>query len=315
MNGLPRELIGDRDRAFTSRHFDHLTRRLGVSVRLSSARSQQTNGKVERKIASLEEVLRNGVNYRQDNWAEILQYALFSLNQAPNPALDNKSSLYYERGFQPLTPIDLVSSLPIKGLQDQCPTSVTNRLKHLEDMRSIIQDKVQQASSAYEHYYNLRRSDDTRITVGSLVRLNLDHIKLQVFRNRANKLNPIWYGPFRVIAQPSSVSFTLELPSDSYIHDTFHVSKLKLATDKSFSNLANKKVHIPTNKEDDGDYEVERLLDHYWDPKTKSYYYLVKWKGYNELFESRWEPRAHLKKGAKAILKEYDDKNGIEVSS
>ena len=76
MNGLPRELIGDRDRAFTSRHFDHLTRRLGVSVRLSSARSQQTNGKVERKIASLEEVLRNGVNYRQDNWAEILQFGL-----------------------------------------------------------------------------------------------------------------------------------------------------------------------------------------------------------------------------------------------
>ena len=81
---------------------------------------------------------------------------------------------------------------------------------------------------------------------------------------------------------------------------------------KSFSNLANKKVHIPTNKEDDGDYEVERLLDHYWDPKTNSYYYLVKWTGYNELFESRWEPRAHLKKGAKAILKEYDDKNGID---
>ena len=142
---------------------DHLARRLDISLRLLSARSQQTNGKAERKIAALEEVLRNGVNYRQDNWAEILQYALFSLNQAPNPALDNKSSLYYERGFQPLTPIDLVSSLPLKGLQDQCPTSVTNRLKYLEDMRSVVQDKIQQASSAYEHYYNLRRSDDTRM--------------------------------------------------------------------------------------------------------------------------------------------------------
>ena len=182
-------------------------------------------------------------------------------------------------------------------------------------MRSVVQDKVQHALSAYEHYYNLRRSDDTRITVGSLVRLNLDHIKLQVFKNRANKLNPIWYGPFRVIAQPSSVSFTLELPKDSRIHDTFHVSKLKLATDKSFSNLTHKKVHIPTNEEDDGDYEVERLLDHYWDPRTKSYYYLVKWKGYNELFESRWEPRAHLIEGAAEPLQEYDAKHGIEVSS
>ena len=165
---------------------------MGISLRLSSARSQQTNGKVERKIAALEEVLRNGVNYRQDNWTEILQYALFALNQAPNPALDNKSSLYYERGFQPLTPVDMIASLPTRDHVDKCPTSVMERLKFLDDMRSSVQDKVQQAVSAYEHYYNLQRSDDTRITVGSLVRLNLDHVKLQLFKNRANKLNPIW---------------------------------------------------------------------------------------------------------------------------
>ena len=92
------------------------------------------------------------------------------------------------------------------------------------------------------------------------------------------------------------------------------MSKLKLASDKSFSSLTQKKVLIPTNEEDDGDYEVERLLDHYWDHKTKSYYYLVKWKGFSELFESRWEPRIHLQ-GASKLLEEYDAKHGIEVSS
>ena len=158
MNGLPLELIGDRDTIFTSNHFRNIARRLGISLRLSSSRSQQTNGKAERKIAAVEEVLRNGVNYRQDNWAEILQHALFALNQAPNPALDNKSSLYYERGFQPLTPVDLISTLPMRGKQDQCPTAVIQRLKYLEDMRSVVIDKAQQAISAYEHYYNLQRS-------------------------------------------------------------------------------------------------------------------------------------------------------------
>ena len=72
MNGLPLELVSDRDTIFTSNHFKNITRRLGISLRISSARSQQTNGKAERKIAALEEVLRNGVNYRQDNWAELL---------------------------------------------------------------------------------------------------------------------------------------------------------------------------------------------------------------------------------------------------
>ena len=60
---------------------------------------------------------------------------------------------------------------------------------------------------------------------------------------------------------------------------------------------------------------MERILDHYWDHKTKSYYYLVKWKGYNELFESRWEPRAHLEHGAHEILTDYEAKHAIDVSS
>ena len=86
-------------------------------------------------------------------------------------------------------------------------------------------------------------------------------------------------------------------------------------TSHSDSRLPHKKVHIPTNEEDDGDYEVEKLLDHYWDHKTKSYYYLVKWKGYNELFESRWEPREHLEHGASEILEAYESKHDIDVSS
>ena len=35
--------------------------------------------------------------------------------------------------------------------------------------------------------------------------------------------------PFiRILAQLSLVSFTLQLPNDTWLHDTYHVSKLKL---------------------------------------------------------------------------------------
>ena len=53
MNGLPHELIGDRDTIFTSHHFDHFSRRLGISLRLSSARSQQSNGRLNVKSPHL----------------------------------------------------------------------------------------------------------------------------------------------------------------------------------------------------------------------------------------------------------------------
>ena len=112
---------------------------------------------------------------------------------------------FYERGFNPLTPIDLIASLPMRGMKDKCPKDVTARLEYLENMRSVVQDKLQHALTSYEHYYNAQRRDETRIKVGSLVRLKLDHIKLQIFRNRpTSKLNPLWYGPFRVIAQPTT---------------------------------------------------------------------------------------------------------------
>ena len=48
-NGIPLELISGRGKIFTSKFFKECTTRLGISLRLSSARSQQTNGKAERK--------------------------------------------------------------------------------------------------------------------------------------------------------------------------------------------------------------------------------------------------------------------------
>ena len=94
----------------------------------------------------------------------------------------------------------------------------------------------------------MARAADT-IKVGSLVRLNLDHINLELFRNPRSKLNPLWFGPFRVTAQPSPVSSTLELPEDWKIYKTFHVSRLKVSIDVAFSKILTKRIEIPTDKD------------------------------------------------------------------
>jgi len=111
MNGIPIAIIMDRDSLFTSKHFENFARRIGIDLRPSSSRSQQTNGLVERQNAVLEEVLRNGVNYKQDNWTEILPHAVFAINRSQRPQLNGNSALYFERGFNPLTPIDLIQSV------------------------------------------------------------------------------------------------------------------------------------------------------------------------------------------------------------
>ena len=153
---------------------------------------------------------------------------------------------------------------------------------------------------------------ETKIKLGGLVRLRLDKINFKAFKQRGRKLNPLWYGPFKVIGQPSTVSFQLKLPHDSNLHDTFHVSNLKPATDKTFSKLPQKQTSLPAEEYDEEEYEVERILDHRWDNKHKTFEYLIQWKNWSSMFENRWEPRAHLDNAAE-LREEYERKVGITL--
>ena len=92
------------------------------------------------------------------------------------------------------------------------------------------------------------------------------------------------------------------------IHETFQVSKLKLSTDRTFSKL--NPIVIPTEVDSEQEYEVEKLLDHRYDARTKQWRYLVQWKGYSPLFHSTWEPRENLS-SAQAVLKAYEQRHGI----
>eukprot|EP01052_Picozoa_sp_SAG31_P002432 SAG31_NODE_86_length_26973_cov_16.850897_18_plen_160_part_00 len=99
---------------------------------------------------------------------------------------------------------------------------------------------------------------------------------------------------------------------DSNLHDTFHVSNLKPATDKTFSKLPQKQISLPTETDDEKEYEVERILDHRWDNRNKTWEYLIQWKNWSSMFENCWEPRAHLD-NASHVRDDYDRKVGISI--
>ena len=53
------------------------------------------------------------------------------------------------------------------------------------------------------------------------------------------KLSPRYHGPFQILKKVGKVSYKLDLPSDSKLHSTFHVSCLK-------AKLGQHVVAIPT---------------------------------------------------------------------
>ena len=89
-NGIPIELVHDRDTRFTptSRHakkagfWNEFWGYLGTSVCMSTARHQATDGQTERAIAHITEMMRMGIDYRQANWASLLPRICFTINNA-----------------------------------------------------------------------------------------------------------------------------------------------------------------------------------------------------------------------------------------
>lgn len=63
-------------------------------------------------------------------------------------------------------------------------------------------------------------------------------------------------------------------------------------------------TEVKLDEEIEGEYEVESILSDFWDPTSKTRYYLIKWKGYADQFNC-YEPSYHLR--CPLILKNYKE--------
>ena len=103
----------------------------------------------------------------------------------------------------------------------------------------------------------------------------------------------------------------MDLPADSKIHNVFDVSKLKPHSDPDMYHR--KSNPFPKTLEGEEVYEIERIIDH--DFKFGTQWYKVAWKGYSEVYDSTWEPREELIKGASKLVSQYEKENDIQVDA
>ena len=66
-HGVPKQLVSDRDKLFTSNFWKSLMKQLGTNHKLSTSFYPQTDGQTERTNQTLKQYLRGYVNYKQDN--------------------------------------------------------------------------------------------------------------------------------------------------------------------------------------------------------------------------------------------------------
>ncbi|KAJ8482179.1 hypothetical protein ONZ51_g5513 [Trametes cubensis] len=83
-NGLPTEIVSDRDKLFVSHFWAALHKLTGVKLKLSTAYHPQTDGSSERTNKSLIQALRYHVSRNQTGWVRALPRVRFALMNTNN---------------------------------------------------------------------------------------------------------------------------------------------------------------------------------------------------------------------------------------
>ena len=299
-HGVPEILISDRDPRFTAHYYSELTKLLGATLRMSTARHPQTDGQSEREIRTLITALRAFCNEHQDDWDDYLDMLELGFNSAVQAStqLSPHEMLY---GSKPRLPIDVA----LQSIVPRNPAALSRAESLLSAFRfgrdRLLSAQERQARNANRH----RR--DAAFAVGDSVLLSTEGLTLRDF---TNKLCSRFVGPFSVTAVINANAYTLALPPQlQALHPTFNIDKLKQYRDGRalFPALPQPFSRPPPEAQADsnGDeaWEVERITAVRKRGRTKQY--LVSWRGYPPE-ENSWEPRSSLIGSAKDALADFE---------
>ena len=149
------------------------------------------------------------------------------------------------------------------------------------------------AQQRYQKSADVRHSPAPNFKVGDKV-----FVKAQFFWTTwpSKKLSEKYLGPYEIISQPGTLSFTLHLPESMHsVHPVFCVSMLEPATSNTFSERI-QLAPAPVIIDGEPEYEISQIVDSKIDHQQAcKLLYKVIWLGYEDIGdESEWIPTSKL---------------------
>ncbi|XP_058788145.1 uncharacterized protein LOC131662390 [Vicia villosa] len=219
LHGIPISIVSDRDPLFLSAFWKELFRLQGTTLKHSTAYHPETDGQTEVVNRSLETYLRCFTNDQPRKWFKFLHLAELWYNTSFHSAIG-------------MTPFEALYGRPPPTLLDYTTGNSENVLvdKVLTDRQEILDSLKKNLTRSREKMRE--QANKKRITctfaAGDLVLLRLKQYRqISVHKRDSQKLSPRFFGPFRVLRSIGEVSYELDLPPSSKIHNVFHVSQLR----------------------------------------------------------------------------------------
>ena len=220
LHGLPKTIISDRDKLFTSKFWEETFDKLRTKLLKSSGYHPQTDGQTERMNPTLEEMLGAycGAENRQQDWEYYLPLAEIQYNTAS--AATGKSPIYLNYGQHPHTPVTLFTGEepPTMSVNADCESFIKKLQKALREST----ESMERAQARAKEYYDQGKRHHP-FKVGDYV--FVDNFALPEER-RGSKISPLRHGPFKITKQINPVAFKLDTPATWRVHNVFHVSFL-----------------------------------------------------------------------------------------
>ena len=269
---------------------------LGFARRFSTAYHPQTDGSTERVNRSALQILRAGL-YRtaSSQWVAKLPEAEFAYNSRIHSAI-GLTPFQAHYGFNP-------------SFGEYSPASSTGMIS-LTDRLDKLSTGTKRSQEAMEKQYNKRRRTAMQYAIGDEVLLDTaPYRRNDAKANVSAKLSNRWQGPYTIKEILHPDVYSLNLPANSKLHNSFNTTVLKpykLTPRGKFPERDLVPLRPdPVNVGEENHYVVDNITAH--DFKGRTAYKLrfkVLWEGFPES-EATWEPARDIYETAPDAVNAY----------
>ena len=276
--GPPGLVTFDKASYFARDHADYL-KALGSRVHMSAPHHPEGHGAVEHTFWILAQYFR-AIDHLGYSWHKYLQLATFAFNTTVC-RMTGFTPWELTHGYDPRMPIQAMADVPAEP-KDPAELAAAQAKKFIA-MRTVADHIAERAYTAAKADYEAKAKGKTDFKAGDYV---------LVHRNRMRKIGMSWAGPYLVLGPDEesaplaehTIIFNIQDPIDR-TSTRVHVNRLVLYNrdDRTEAELDQLSCNV-------GEFIVDRVLDHRYDPDTGEIQFYVQWRGYE--FEERDDPDA-----------------------